>query len=489
MVHLPLSLLYRRRQWYLQDRRNRLYCFVLFDKERFSVAVVLLLGYDDVVRISSYAPEGFIPLDNSAIIYPPTEARFNANTFRVSMDLNVRVEPLLLQQALESVLVRLPYFKVSLHEGFFWYFLSPSDAPVKLFPEQPFPCGRLNRKETNGYLFKVCYTDHRIALEFFHVLTDGTGGLMFLKLLVQRYLELAGEPSMEFPDTFELSESPRAGEFTDPFQGWYDPDVPSSPAGKGAYHLRSKTALTEHVQVISGRLSANAIKELAHTYHATVTEFLAALLIDSFRQIQEQNVPRRKKRKPIMLSVPVNLRKVFGESTMRNFTLFVTVGIEPALGEFSFQEIVDIVHHQLKLKVDGKALVSQMKRNVGGERNCFLRFAPNFLKRPMFKLLSDSLGDNLYSSVISNLGMVRVPDQLSRQIERCDFYLSPGKLNKLSCAVAGCGDELIINFTSFLEHDVSVERLFFTSLVRQGLHVKIQTNRTDCGRMAEKERS
>lgn len=439
------------------------------------------------MRIASYVPEGFIPLDNSAIIYPPTEARFNANTFRVSMDLRTRIDPEVLRQALDSVLQRLPYFKVSLHQGFFWYYLSPSDAPLKLFPEQAFPCDRLNRKETNGYLFKVCYTEHRIALEFFHALTDGTGGLMFLKLLVQRYLELMGEDVGSFPGAFDLSETPRAEEFTDPFQGWYDPDVPSSPAGKGAYHLKSQVPLTDPVQVISGSVDSTQLKELARSYQATVTEFLAAVMIDAFRKVQEERVPKRKNRKPIMLSVPVNLRNVFGELTMRNFTLFVTVGIEPALGEFSFREIVDIVHHQLKLKVDRKALVSQMKRNVGGERNIFMRIVPNFLKRPMFKLLSDSLGDNLYSSVISNLGMVKMTPELSRQVGRCDFYLSPGKLNKLACGVSGCGEEVIINFSSFLTHDTSVERLFFTFLVQQGLHVRIQTNRSGHNRISEKE--
>ncbi|MDY4611592.1 MAG: hypothetical protein SPD11_13365 [Sphaerochaetaceae bacterium] len=461
---------------------------IFLDKKLFSVAIISFHEYDELVRISSYAPDGFIPLDNSAIIYPPTEACFNANTFRVSMDLNVPVVPQLLEQALRTVLERLPYFKVSLHEGFFWYYLSPSDAPVKLFEEKSYPCGRLDRRLTNGYLFKVCYTDRRIALEFFHALTDGTGGLMFLKLLVQRYLELSGCPAGTFPDILSLSDAPSVDEFSDPFQRWYDPEVPSSPAGKHAFHLNVTESLTECVQVISGVLSASELKELSHAYQATVTEFLAASLLDSFRSIQAERVPERKRRRPVMLSIPVNLRKVFGESTMRNFTLFATVGIEPALGDFSFQEIVDTIHHQLKLKVDRKALTSQMKRNVGGERSYLLRFIPNFLKRPMFKLLSDSLGDNLYSSVISNLGMVQVSDPLSRWIDRCDFYLSPGKVNKLSCAVAGCGDAVIINFTSFLEHDTAVERLFFSSLVRKGLHVKIQTNRAEYSRMTEKER-
>ncbi|MFA6689059.1 MAG: hypothetical protein ACOX6K_06390 [Sphaerochaetaceae bacterium] len=430
------------------------------------------------MKISSYVPEGFIPLDNSAIIYPPTEARFNANTFRVSMDLDVPVDTVLLSQALDEVLDRLPYFKVALHEGFFWYYLTPCDAPVRVFPESSYPCGRLDRKGTGGYLFKVFCSERRIAIEFFHALTDGTGGMVFLKMLVGRYLQLAFGTDAQCPDVPRLSDAVEPDEFSDPFQGLYDPEVSSTPNEKSAFHLSSDKPLTDAVRVISGTISACELKKLAKAAGATVTEYLAAVLIDAIRRLQADRVPRRRFRKTVGLSIPVNLRNVFGARTMRNFTLFATVGIEPSHGEYSLDEIVSIVHHQLKLKVERRALISQMKRNVGGERSRFLRFVPNIVKRPLFKLLSDSLGDDLYSSVLSNLGMIDIPQSMAAFVRRCDFFLSPSKLNKISCAVIGFKDDIMVNFTSFLADDAEVERLFFTDLVRRGLHVKIQTNRT-----------
>ena len=74
-----------------------------------------------MIKLESYSPEGFIALDNSALIYPPTEAKYNANTFRVSVDLAVEVDPAILEIALDDVLKRCSYAKVSLHKGFFWY--------------------------------------------------------------------------------------------------------------------------------------------------------------------------------------------------------------------------------------------------------------------------------------------------------------------------------------------------------------------------------
>ncbi|NLK05616.1 MAG: hypothetical protein GX315_04565, partial [Spirochaetales bacterium] len=45
------------------------------------------------MRVQNSAPEGFIALDNSALIYPPTEAVYNANTFRISLDLVQTIRP------------------------------------------------------------------------------------------------------------------------------------------------------------------------------------------------------------------------------------------------------------------------------------------------------------------------------------------------------------------------------------------------------------
>ena len=57
-----------------------------------------------MIRAQSYAPEGFIALDNSALIYPPTEAKYNANTFRISMDLKQEIIPQILELALHNTL-------------------------------------------------------------------------------------------------------------------------------------------------------------------------------------------------------------------------------------------------------------------------------------------------------------------------------------------------------------------------------------------------
>ncbi|MGD9926683.1 MAG: hypothetical protein AB7S66_03885 [Sphaerochaeta sp.] len=430
-------------------------------------------------RIQNFAPEGFIALDNSALIFPPTEAVFNANTFRVSMDFSFTIKKTVLEQALHDLLHRCSYAKVRLHTGFFWYYLSPNDAEPIVHEEGSYPSGRFAFKENNEYLFKVIYSDHRIALECFHALTDGSGAMNYLKLLVERYCHHAGIQQVKFPSGLDYRVRPTKQEFSDPFQHLYDKHVSSYPTISKAYHRKGKGPFDDRVKVISATILTEQIKERAKVRSLTIGEYLSSVYLYSLQQLQIEEIPHQKRRKPIRLSVPMNLRRIFGYDTMRNFTLFAVVGIEPALGFYEFDEIATEVHLQMVQAQSRKRLLSQIKRNVSGERVPIIRFAPTALKNPLFKLLSDFLGDDQYSGVISNLGYVVLPPQLENQVVRCDFHLSPGLMNKISLSVIGYLDRIVVNFNSFYASDTSLERIFCTFLVEDGIQVEIATNRED----------
>ncbi len=432
-----------------------------------------------MIRAQSYAPEGFIALDNSALIYPPTEATYNANTFRVSMDLKGEIDPHILELALHKTLKRCSYAKVSLHKGFFWYYLSPNHKSPLVYEEGSYPSARISFKDNNGYLFKVLYSRHRIALDCFHALTDGSGALVYLKMIVSEYCRLADIADARFSGALDFDEKAQSQEFSDPFQHLYDKHIPGSPSTGGAYHRKGTGAYDDRVKVISAMLEAQALRNRCKQRGYTITVYLASVLVFVLQEFQKQEVPKQKKRKPINLSVPMNLRNIFHFDTMRNFTLFAVPGIKPALGEYTFEEILKKVHLDMALSQDPKSILSQIKRNVGGERHILMRFAPTAIKNPLFKLLSNSLGDDLYSAIISNLGYVEIPKDLESSITRMDFYLCPGQINKVSLAVVGFKDKVVINFSSFFNTDTSLEREFCRFLVEDGIPVEVSTNRPD----------
>ncbi len=430
-----------------------------------------------MIRVQSYAPEGFIALDNSALIYPPTEARYNANTYRLSMDLKQQIVPQILELAVHNTLERCSYAKVSLHKGFFWYYLSPNHKSPVLHEEGSYPSARISFKENNGYLFKVLYSNHRIALECFHALTDGSGALVYLKMIVSEYCRIADIADVTFSGALDFAQRPAEQEFSDPFQHFFDKNIPGTPSTGRAYHRKGTGSFDDRVKVISAMADADALRARCSQRGYTITVYLSSVLIMALQEFQKLEVPQQRKRKPIKLSVPMNLRNIFHFDTMRNFTLFAVPGINPALGEYTFEEILKKIHLDMALSQDPKLIRSQIKRNVGGERHFLMRFAPTAIKNPLFKLLSNSLGDDLYSAVISNLGYVQVPEELESSISRMDFYLCPGLMNKVSLAVVGFKDKVVINFSSFFNTDTALERIFCRFLVEDGIPVEISTNR------------
>ena len=429
-----------------------------------------------MLKIETRVPEGFIALDNSALIYPPTEAAFNANTFRISIDLKEAIEPERLKQAFEDLLKRCPYVNVTMKKGFFWYYLTPNPKDPIIHPEGSYPAGRFLFRENNGYLIRVLHASHRIALECFHALSDGIGVLELLKLLVERYLASGGR-EVSFQGDLSFDEPAQAWESSDPFQTLYDPRLPGYPSYPRAYHYKGSGSYDERVKVISARMKSSDLKGAAKLHDLTIGQYLGAVFIHSLQELQLKEGRKMRRRKPIRISVPMNLRRLFDLKTMRNFTLFAVVGIEPNRGYYSFEEIAHHVRLQTALAQDKKALLSQIRRNVAGEHALALRFVPTMLKNPFFKLLSDHLGDQQYSGVISNLGHVALPGLLEELVERMDFHLSPGLLNKVVLSVIGYKDEVVLNFSSFFTTDTELERIYCERLIHDHVPVHIASNR------------
>ena len=127
-------------------------------------------------------------LDNAALIFPAIRRRRWVNVFRVSATLKEPVDPALLQQATAELMPRFPSMYVRLRTGFFWYYLEELSEPPKVREDYAYPLTLMQEKELHTCCLRVMYFRNRIAVEFFHSLTDGTGGMIYLKTLIARYL-------------------------------------------------------------------------------------------------------------------------------------------------------------------------------------------------------------------------------------------------------------------------------------------------------------
>jgi NRPS condensation-like uncharacterized protein len=419
--------------------------------------------------------EDWYRLDNIAKIYPVLARSRHLTMFRLAACMNVRVDPDILQQALEITLRRFPFFAVRLRRGLFWYYLeaNPHRPLVELDVENPLR--PLQPGEQLGFLFRVRYTDRRIAVEFFHALTDGYGGMAFLKTLTACYLNLAGYPVA--PDLkhglLDVADKPTHSEIEDAYQRYATGRKPRRPTATRNFHLQGTYRPGHHLQIITGTIPLEQVSNVARDLKVSITELLVSVYLYQVYLIQQQGGYRIDD--PVSISVPINIRRFFPSETLRNFFLFVIPGIEPAYGEYTFPEILQAVHHFMRFTINEKYLNALMAANVGPENNRLLSLCPLPLKNLIMSLVYRSSGESSFSAIFSNLGVQKLPEDMATWVDHFEVLLGPSRCNPVNCGLICTNDKIVISLTStILETDF--QRAFFRYLIQLGIPVRIESN-------------
>lgn len=415
-------------------------------------------------------------LDNAAKIFPAARTRAWTNVFRLSASLAEDIDPLILQKSVNDISKRFPSVCARLDNGIFWYYIEETKEPPTVQKEGPHPCMKMEFSEIKRCAVRILWFKNRISVEFFHSLTDGNGALVFLKTLVATYLE--NKYGIDVPHTdgvLDISVRAKKEELEDSFLK-YSGKIPSGRKDTDAY-MHSGTALDDpFTPLVTGVLDVNELKSVCKGYGVSVTTYLASVMAYAFQSLQENEVPVCSKRKPVKIFLPVNLRNFYPSATLRNFILYVIPGIETKLGHYEFDEIVKSFHHQIGYALTEKNMNAIMATNVKDELNPLLRAVPLFIKNAVMKAVYNLTGERKSSISMSNLGNVKLPDIMNEYIERFDFILSPQALQPCGCSVISYKGKLYVSFVRKIK-EPKLEKSFFTTLVKSGIHVKIESNR------------
>jgi len=409
-------------------------------------------------------------LDSAGKIFPAIVTQRNSTVFRLSATVIDEISPSRLQKALDKTIIRFPLFKVRLKSGVFWHFLQENRLSPVVRGERYAPCRPMSTRRDRHFLFRVLYFEHRISVEFSHTLTDGTGAQQFLLILLQHYLE-SEEPLSSMIDP---TSSPNSKEWEDSYLNYYNEQIPPPRTALGAYHLPKPFLAPSKKRVITGKLLCKDLKNLSKESGVTITEYLVATYLATLQDLNHNN-PRRAKLFPLRVMVPVNLRSFYPSVTLRNFFLTVLPGIDLRLGEFSFREILDTVHHYMQVEVNEKYINQQIRFIVGGIAHPFVKWLPLLIKAPFEKLIYRYIATRKHSGVLTNLGLVRLPESVQNKIERFDFIPNPNPVTKCNLGIISYGEWTTITIGSVVKYR-DVERLFFTRLKKAGLEISIESN-------------
>jgi hypothetical protein len=405
-------------------------------------------------------------LDNAAKIYPAASTKTDTHVFRFSCELNESVDPETLQRTLNETVKIFPVYQYILKRGLFWYYLeSTSLAPVVRQEYKP-PCNELYDRNQKTLLYEVTYFGNIINLEVYHVLTDGTGAMNFLRIMVTKYL--ADIHSIAVPEIdYDASHMQMAD---DSFRRYYNDSIKKKKDKKKlvtACKLKGQKFAENRIKIIRGTVSVSKILKISRGYNSTLTTFLAACMIQA---INEEMAVRSRKH-PVVLAIPVNLRNYFKSESARNFFSIVYTEYDCWDDKGVFEDIIHKVNNDFTRELTLENMTDNLNSLYSLERNFFVRIAPLFIKDIALKIAYENSASKS-TAILSNVGIIKMPADIASYIRSFDVCTGTNRMQACVCSYL---DRLSINFTTpFISSDI--QRRFFRMLTEFGLDVELATN-------------
>jgi len=418
---------------------------------------------------------GWLKLDNAAKLFPAIMTGELTAVFRITASLKKPIRFSVIKEAAEITSKRFPYFSVSLGSGLFWHYLEFNNKLPRIQTEDKTPCTAFAAHRKNEPLYRILVRQNRISVEFFHILTDGGGALEYLKSLLLTYFRLAGNEILSTEGIMTPESTITEEEMEDGYKRFFRKETP--PPGKltKAWHLPYNLNDKPRLKVIRSQIDLCRILEVARNNNVTLTEYIVSVYLFTLQKIylEEKAKVKNLKRGVLRIEVPVNMRKKLPSKTMRNFSLFVLPEIDLRLGEYSFEEILKIVNYQIQTGADIKQIGRFLSQNVGHEHSFIIRILPLFIKSMAISAVYRRLGTNQCSGIMTNLGSIKLPDEIGELIESFELVPTPPNTHvKISSAMVSFRDKLHLNFSN-VSNSTSFEMHFFKFLTEKGIPVKI----------------
>lgn len=407
-------------------------------------------------------------LDNAAKIFPPNSKNSDTKVFRYACELYELVDKSVLQKALDITIEAFPLYKSVIKSGLFWYYFERSQLKAEVTEENLPPCTTLYDKNNKTLLFRVMYYKKRISFEVYHALADGAGAFQFFKTLVFHYITIKHEYKFRESVPILDIEASKTQKMDDSFQKYYSNSKTSAKKKSiKAFKIRGAKIPEYRISVIEGVIPVDAIMAKVKEYKTSLTIFLAAILMCSINE----EIPVRHKSRSVILSIPVNLRNYFHSQTARNFFGVINVDYNFSKGSNELTEVIESLKNSFKENLTPEQLGKRINKLSSLEHNFLLRVIPLVIKDIALKV-ANNIVDRSYTSTLSNVGKVSMPNELKPFISSFDIFVSTNKLQACACSYE---NSLRISFTSAFV-STEIQRRFFKTIANMGIPVTIESN-------------
>ena len=405
-------------------------------------------------------------IDNAANINPASLSKHYASLYRMSVTLTEPVDIVVLQQALELVSERIPTFRCELRAGAFWWHLHRMDKTPEVAPAAPL--NRFHFSDNGGFLYKVSADGCRIVLDVFHALADGTGSETFLLTLAGAYLNLKYGLDISYcGPVLNPSEAPDTCEVEDSFKTVFSGRKGTLEKNVPAYHIQGERLPAAGLRDIRVVMPMDALKAVCRRMDCTVTDLLTGMMLEALQKLYRADKDRRKS-SVLRVSVPVNLRPIYGSRSVRNFSSYVNLGIDVRSGYLPLEQLVRLVKMQKRTMLRPENLEPKIAANVELEENIAVRCLPLAVKKPIIDLINRHHGDIYFSQTLSNLGEIRISEEMRPYVTEFDFVLGRQRGNSGAFSCAGYGGKLFLHMSRNIA-GAEFEQFFLDRAVSLGL--------------------
>ena len=458
-------------------------------------------------------------LDAFAKTYSSIISEGRTTCFRLSALFAENIDLEILQNVVISLEKKYPFYNSELKKGIFWNYLQQKKAHFMIEEEKTYPCTDIQKDNP----LRIIYFNNKLSIEIAHFLTDGKGATLFFKDLIEEYLEKKyflenfekdkkdnliyktekkkeieiekinkiinfgkkinkNEKDFEnkkseknfFEKTRELLgndsvlKNSQKNEYVDLYEK-YMRKVSKETTIKSAFHLPMKILEKGQYHITTGEIDVESLKEESKKYGTTIGKYLLSvyfkILLDRYSQAKN----------PIVIGEPVDLRKIFEETTYRNFFINITPSVDASLGAYSLSEIITYLDNYFALKITKKEFYKSIYKAMNPMQNIIIKSVPYLIKRMFFPFIFDYYGERGYTTGFSNLGIFKVNKKYEKYLKGLRFLPPPSKRCKIKMGVVSDCKKVYVNFGN-LTANYDIERDFFVYLRKRGIKSKIITN-------------
>ena len=458
-------------------------------------------------------------LDAFAKTYSSIISEGRTTCFRISALFSENIDLEILQKVVISLEKKYPFYNSELKKGIFWNYLQQKKTHFMIEEEKTYPCTDIQKDNP----LRIIYFNNKLSIEIAHFLTDGKGAALFFQDLIEEYLEKKyflenfekdkendlnnktekkneieiekinkiinfgkrinkNEKDFEnkkseknfFEKTRELLgndsglKNSQKNEYVDLYEK-YMRKVSKETTIKSAFHLPMKILEKGQYHITTGEIDVESLKVESKKYGTTIGKYLLSvyfkILLDRYSQAKN----------PIVIGVPVDLRKIFEETTYRNFFINITPSMDASLGAYSLSEIITYLDNYFALKITKKEFYKSIYKAMNPMQNIIIKSVPYLIKRIFFPFIFDYYGERGYTTGFSNLGIFKVNKKYEKYLKGFRFLPPPSKRCKIKMGVISDCKKVYVNFGN-LTANYDIERDFFVYLRKRGIKSKIITN-------------